>query len=43
MFFKHPVLQIAVHYEEALPMKVKAAFMAPFMSSAKSSVLLFTL
>ena len=38
-----PVLQSAVHCEEALPMKVNAAFTAPSMSSTESSVLLLTL
>ena len=37
------VLQSAVHCEEALHMKVKAAFTAPSISSTESSVLLLTL
>ena len=38
-----PVLQSAVHCEEALPMKVKAPFTAPSISSTESLVLLLTL
>ena len=38
-----PVLQSAVHCEEALPMKVKAAFTAPSMFSTESAVLLLIL
>ena len=38
-----PILQSGVHCEEALPMKVKAAFTAPSISSTHSLVLLLTL
>ena len=38
-----PVLRSAVHCEEALSMKVKAAFTAPSISSTESLVLLLTL